>query len=82
MDPQAAHQAVQSAHPFVVVGNMAWNLLLIGALAFMIRWWMRSMEDKINTYCQQNREEHGAFFKRLENHGERIAVVEDRTKDL
>lgn len=75
MDPQVNH-------PFVVLGNMMWNAILIGALGFMIKWWMKSMEEKVSNYCNQNREEHGAFQKRLENHSERIAVVEDRTKDL
>lgn len=82
MDPQAAHQAVQAAHPFVVVGNMAWNFLLIGALGFMIRLWMKNMETKVSDYCAQNRDDHKDIFEKLTSHTERIAVVEDRTKDL
>jgi hypothetical protein len=82
MDPQTAHQAAQGA-PFVaVLGNIAWNTLLIGALACMLKNWMTSTHTKIDTYCSQNREEHSKIFTRLENHSERIAVVEDRTKDL
>lgn len=82
MDPQTTHQAVQAASPILIVGNMAWNAMLIGALGFLISHWMKGMEDKVSKYCDQNREEHGAIFKRLENHSERIAVVEDRTKGL
>jgi hypothetical protein len=48
----------------------------------MLKNWMTSTHTKIDTYCSQNREEHSKIFTRLENHSERIAVVEDRTKDL
>lgn len=82
MDPQTTHQTAQAAQPFVVLGNMAWNAMLIGGLGFFISNWMKGIEGKVTRYCDQNREEHGGMFKRLENHGERIAVVEDRTKDI
>ena len=82
MDPQVTHQAAQVASPIAVIGNMIWNTMLIGALGYLIQNWMKNMENKVGRYCDQNREEHGGIFKRLENHSERIAVVEDRTKDL
>jgi hypothetical protein len=64
------------------VENMLWNGALITALGFMVRWWMKSMENKITNFCRDNREEHGSIFKRLEAHGQQIAVCEDRTKNL
>jgi len=82
LDPQTAHQTAQAAQPFVVIGNMAWNAMLIGGLGFLISKWMNNIEGKVSRYCDQNREEHGAIFKRLENHSERIAVVEDRTERM
>lgn len=66
--------------PFIVIGNMMWNAGLIGALGYMIRLWMKTTEGKIDSFFNQNREDHKEIFTKIENHSERIAVVEDRTK--
>lgn len=63
-----------------VIGNMVWNGTLIVALAFFIKKWISSMENKITSYCQQNRDEHDKLFNKADTHEHRITVLEVKSE--
>ena len=62
--------------------NMAWNGVLILALGFFVRLWIKNITDAVTKFCRENREDHKEIFDTSENHTERIAVVETEVTNL
>ena len=58
------------------VGNLAWNVVLVGVLGFMVRVWMNDVRSEHNQSCRMNREDHERMAAKLEEFRERIAKLE------
>lgn len=65
-----------------VLGNMLWNGVLVVALGFFVRLWIKNITDSVQKFCKENREDHKEIFNTTEDHTERIAVVETKVSAL
>lgn len=83
-----AHAAETASHITAEIPSPSWlvsalfNTILIGGLGFFIKRWMDSQETALTKFCNENREEHVRIFASVESHTAKIAVLEDRTKEL
>jgi uncharacterized membrane protein len=62
------------------IGILAWNVVLVGVLGFMVRVWMNDVKGDHSHSCRMNREDHDRMSHKLEEMRERVAKLEVRTE--